>query len=134
MAVISFDFDDCIYITVWERRGDKWYGTEQLNEKLVNKMRRYAEAGHEIVIVSYRSPKHENNEWIMQYMPSRVLIEEYVKKHELPVKKIYYTNHEPKGPLLKKIGCVLHFDDDLDAIYSAEEHGIRGIWIVSTHY
>lgn len=97
-------------------------------------MRQYHESGHEIVIVTYRNSKHENDDWIMKFMPNKVIIEDFIKEYDLPVKAVHYTNHEPKGPVLRRIGCVLHFDDDLDAIFDAEEHGVRGVWIVSTHY
>ena len=47
----------------------------------------------------------------------------------IPAQHIFFTNGKLKGPLLKKIGSVLHYDGDDKQIESAREHGIKAIKI-----
>jgi len=45
----------------------------------------------------------------------------------LPAQHIYYTNGALKGPLLKEIDSILHYDGDDKQVESARAHGIKAI-------
>ena len=121
MCVISFDFDDTLV-----RRTPNGY---EPHPEVVRLLRKHVDEGCKAVIVTYRNPNHEDNDWRIFYDPRRVAISHFISEYQLPIAHVYYTNHSPKGPLLQQLGVTLHYDDDQDAIDSAEEHGIRGVWV-----
>jgi acid phosphatase class B len=120
-CIISFDFDETLV-----RRTPTGY---QPHHEVIRLLRDHEKKGHTIVIVTYRNPDHENIDWLTFYDPNRVPITNFVQEQKLPIAQVYYTKHQPKGPLLKSLGVTLHYDDDQGAIDSAEEHGVRGVWI-----
>lgn len=82
---ISFDFDNTLNL--------EWVQTEL-----------FAPMSHfyEIVILTSRSPEKENLDlW------------ELAKKLNISENKVFFTNYELKSDYVDKIGCVLHFDDDI---------------------
>lgn len=116
MAKISFDFDDTLTKAAWdmEKAVLLGYGPHHENIEL---LRQFSQEGHEIVIVTARSPSQK----------SKAAVQEFIKEHGLPIKEVHFTSHTPKGPLLKAIRVDFHFDDRDDQVASAEAHGVRGI-------
>ena len=52
-------------------------------------------------------------------------VRNFVQKYSLPVSGIYNTNGELKGPILKELGVVKHFDDCPDEIETAERYNVN---------
>jgi len=52
-----------------------------------------------------------------------------IKKYELPVSKVYYTQYRPKWLLLRKIHPEFHYDDSEKEIKGLNDHGIRAILV-----
>jgi hypothetical protein len=122
MGLISFDFDDTLTIKV--------PGTRALpNWGMIRLLRQYARAGHLVVIVTYRCKENESRDWLALNEPYRVVIDEFVEEHDLPVGFIHYTNHTDKGPVLALMGASAHYDDDRVAVASTERFGVKGVLV-----
>jgi acid phosphatase class B len=122
MKVVSYDFDDTL-----TRRLPT--GEVVANKEVISTLWKHWEEGCTIIIVTYRNHDHETQAWRDNFQENRISIAEFVAEHKLPISATHFTSHDPKGPLLMELGCVLHYDDDPAAIDSAEEHGVRGVWI-----
>jgi hypothetical protein len=96
---------------------------------MAEKLFRYAEEGHTCVITTYRSKKYEDPQWIVENFPTKVRVEDFIKEHGLPISEIYFTEHEDKGPVLREIGADVHYDDDIEAVFSAERLGIHAVYV-----
>lgn len=113
--IISFDFDDTLCSD-----GKK-------NEIMISKLINHHKDGDKCIIVTARNPEHEKDEWIQKNEPKRTKIIDFVKKHNLPISKIIFANHKPKGPILKSHNVYMHFDDKDEEIDSANNNGIKTI-------
>jgi acid phosphatase class B len=107
--IVSFDFDDTIYLSTGDPHGET-----------VDKMRQYHQEGHRIVIVTV---------WVAENQPSRITVPQFIAKHALPVEDIHYANHTPKGPILQRIGAIRHYDDEEEQLQSAREYGIEAVLV-----
>lgn len=114
--IVSFDFDDTLCMAD---------GTP--NHRMIEVVWQHHEAGDKCYIVTARDRTHETLKWCRKNMPDRVLVKEFIREHNLPIKQCHFTNHEPKGPVLKRIGAVRHYDDKDDHLESAVEHGVEAI-------
>lgn len=114
MAIISFDFDDTLTLADWDMELAILRGYGPHHENIIMAKAFHAE-GNEVIIVTARSPR------------SQAVIMGFIDEHQLPVKRVFFTSHTPKGPILKKLGVEFHFDDRDDQVSSAEAHGVRGI-------
>lgn len=112
--IVSFDFDDTLCMED---------GT--VNYSMLNLVREYAKNGYRCYIVTARNKKHELKTWIKANNPKRIRVKDFIKEHDLPIKQCHFLNHQPKGPVLKKIGVFRHYDDRKDELASAEEYGIE---------
>jgi len=117
--IISFDFDDTLCMSNGEP-----------NKHMMDVLRYYAENGYRCYIVTARNKLHESAKWIANNQPGRVRVKDFIKEHGLPVKQTHFCNHEAKGPILKTIGVYKHYDDELEQVLSAREHGILSTHIV----
>jgi acid phosphatase class B len=115
-TVIAFDFDDTLCMKD---------GTP--NHAMMDLVRKYAEEGCKCYVVTARNRDHESIKWIANNQPDRVRVKDFIREHNLPIKQCHFTNHEPKGPMLRKIGASLHYDDKLEHIHSAAEYGIKAL-------
>lgn len=114
--VVSFDFDDTL---CWQD------GTP--NTKMIDILRSHHNNGYECVIVTARNLSHEDEGWIRENEPQRTTVQRFINTHSLPVKKVYFTDHAPKGPILSKLQVIRHYDDLEDELMSANLHGVVGI-------
>ena len=114
--IITFDFDDTLCMSD---------GTP--NMPMLDLVRKYAEEGFKCYIVTARNKKHESLKWMQKNSPNRVAVKDFIKEYDLPIKQCHFTNHEPKGPVLNKIGSIKHYDDHDEQIESAKEYGIEAI-------
>lgn len=115
--IISFDFDDTLCM---EKDGSP-------NHAMIELVHKYAAEGFKCYIVTARNKAHESIKWINENGGTRVRIKDFIKENQLPIKQCHYTNHEPKGSYLKKLGVIKHYDDKDEQICSALEHGIEAI-------
>lgn len=112
--IVTFDFDD----TLCSEEGIP-------NEAMIKLVRKYSDDGCKCYIVTARNKSHESPKWIAQNEPKRTRVKDFIEEFDLPIKQVHFTNHAPKGPLLAKLGSILHFDDHEDQIASCKEHGIK---------
>lgn len=110
--IISFDFDDTLTKPEFSEEDWMWVGKDP-NMKTISEMRKLYDEGYEIVIVTSR--RDEDMEEVRNF----------AQKHNLPVSGIYNTNGELKGPLLKQLGVMKHFDDCPDEIATAEQYNVN---------
>jgi acid phosphatase class B len=94
---------------------------------MISKLINHHKDGDKCIIVTARDPEHEKDEWIQKNEPKRTKVIDFVKKHNLPISKIIFTNHKPKGPILKSHNVYMHFDDKDEEIDSANNNGIKTI-------
>lgn len=114
--VVSFDFDDTLCLA---------HGKP--NEYIVQKLLYYHCNGHPCIIVTARNQEHESEDWFRDNQPERTTILSFLKNYNLPIKKIYFTNHNPKGPLLQNLNVMAHYDDKDEELESAIQCGINAI-------
>lgn len=116
--IVSFDFDDTLYMR-----------TGEVNQEMVDLVRDYDQQGYRCYIVTARNKNHENIKWIKENQPDRMRIKEFIKLENLPIKQTHFCNHAPKGPILKRIGVYKHYDDEVEQINTALEHGIEAVLV-----
>lgn len=102
--IISFDFDNTLY--------DTFIGFPRLE---IFKYLRDLSRQYEIVIITARHDREV------------LVIENFIKKYNLPIAKIYFTDQALKGPLLKQLNVIKHIDDSQRQLESMEENGIEAI-------
>jgi hypothetical protein len=102
--IISFDFDDTMSFGI--------YGP---NKPIIELIKQYVADGHTCIICTARSGHFSN----------RHEIETFVMEYELDIKQFIYTNHDLKGPHLKKARAERHYDDAEYHLDSAIEHRIE---------
>lgn len=120
--IISFDFDGTL---CWVNR--KEVSLIRRNLKIYNILKKYYKENHKIIIVTFRNPKNENKN--MKIKENRVLIKDFLKKYDIKVKKIIFTNHNPKKNFLIKEKVDIHYDDCVETIKSLENTNIKGILV-----
>ena len=121
--VIAFDFDNTLTV---ERHGIPvgW------NEQTLQLLRDHAAQGHKVIIVTARVGKrwdHQLSQHGRKKFGTHPLVYATIKEFNLPVKEVYFTNGKPKGPLLRKLGVALLYDDNEAQQASAQRHGIEVI-------
>jgi hypothetical protein len=116
--IVCFDFDN----TLCMKAGDP-------NHEMIEKVKKYHEQGYRCYIVTARNKAHEATRWIQNNEPNRIRVKDFIKDHQLPIKQCHFLNHQPKGPVLKRIGAFKHYDDELEQIESAKEYGIQAILV-----
>lgn len=121
--IISFDFDNTTTLHKWNNdtgdyiRGKEGYPAPFPNERIIKKMRDHAMKGDKVIIVTSRYDK-----WKQEVI-------DFVKKHTLPVQDIHCTNMNWKVNTLKKLGALMHYDDDPDEIKRLKQEGIIGVLV-----
>lgn len=113
--IISVDFDNTLCM-----REDN-----APNLPMLDLVRKYASEGYKCYVVTARDRKHEEASWIRKNQPGRVRVKDFIRQYDLPIKQCHFTAHKPKGPVLKKIGAILHYDDREEQLESAREYGVE---------
>jgi len=136
--IVTFDFDDTLALSHWGKEEDDWVH-DGPHQEMVDRLMNYHEKKYNIYIVTSRHEEiqDENGKWHTfdsKRKPPKKYIEEYqmpiwefVKKNNLPIKDVYFTNGKPKIDTLLKLKSEIHHDDDLDDIEDAEKNDIKGI-------
>jgi acid phosphatase class B len=118
--IITFDFDDTLCMED---------GTPNL--PMMELVRQHAAEGFKCYVVTARNKAHESLRWINKTGSTRVRVKDFINEHDLPIKQCHFTNHALKGPILKQIGSIRHYDDHDEQLASATEHGIEAIRALS---
>jgi histidinol phosphatase-like enzyme len=103
--VITFDFDNTI-VKSFENSTDGMeikYQFGGLNPQIIARMKKFKEDGYTILVVTARNVALEVPESSVKTM---------LKKLDLEVDGIFYTNDQPKAQKLYELGSSLHYDDD----------------------
>jgi hypothetical protein len=114
--IVCFDFDETLCYTD---------GTP--NHVMIAKLHAHAEAGDICHVVTARSGRNESQEARDRLYPGMVAVRDFIEAYKLPIAQVFFANHNPKGPLLQRLGAVLFYDDSPDELASAREHGIEAV-------
>lgn len=122
-GLVTFDFD-CT-LTKPQFIDDEWIEADPKQDGVEHSenheiMRKYATQGYTIWIVTSR------------YDNLKQEVEDFVKKHNLPVSNIICTNGKDKGPILARIGSLIHHDD-VDKSWEDPINIFKGKWIKIYH-
>jgi len=120
--IVSFDFDGTL---CWVNK--KNVSIFRRNIKIFNILKNILENKDELIIVTFRDPKNETEE--KKEKENRVLINDYINKYNLNIKKIIFTNHMPKLPYLIENNVDIHYDDDDQTIETLKNTSIKGILV-----
>jgi acid phosphatase class B len=112
--VISFDFDDTICMANCVP-----------NYKIIKLINNYVSQGYRCVIVTARNIEHEK----LKNGIDDISVLDFCKKYNVLIKDFVFTNHKYKGPFLRDIGAIKHYDDSIVHLESAKEHGIDGVLV-----
>tara|TARA_R100000664_G_C2757066_1_gene145100 strand:+ start:1949 stop:2524 length:576 start_codon:yes stop_codon:yes gene_type:complete len=113
----SFDFDNTLIRYKTLEDGDVEYLGP--HDEYVNILRKLADDGHRVVIVTSRTQLKQKFPWDDAPTP-----EELVADLNLPVEIIEYTSGDLKTKKLLDLGVSHHWDDDQEEVDSAIEAGI----------
>ena len=118
--LVTFDFDDTLTMPKWDEEDEFWVGGTDPNHKTISAMKKFAASGYDVKIVTSRhgTGKHKKD------------VAMFVKKHNLPVKDIVFTNGKWKADTLERIGSLLHYDDDTWEIARIKKKKIKTIQVV----
>lgn len=108
---ITVDFHDtlCFYDAI-----EDYYDNKHL-VKILNKL---SKNNYDIIIVTAGNKAQHGKD-----------INDFIKRNNLDIKTIYYTNGQMKGKLLKKLNSLLHIDNDLEQLKSCEDSGIKTTYL-----
>lgn len=123
-STVSFDFDDTLCLST--------DGGNAPNLKVLSLLMKHHDTGDECIIITARDPDHESDEWISENEPHRIKVSDFVMAHRLPVVRVVFTNHSPKGPACLSNNVSLHYDDRDEEIESCAKFGVKAIRIGKT--
>ena len=118
MKKISYDFDGVLHVSV---KGldpieffdhNQWEPFTEMHDQL-----REDSKTHEIIVVTARHPMTNDNVW------------DFIRKHDLPISKVYATNNMSKIPILKMVGAVRHYDDNRFIATALSDNAIEFIHV-----
>ena len=108
---ITFDFDNTIAMSHMDLSSDEVkYVFEEYNEPIVNLIKRYINDGHDVHIVTARVPAKEA---MFPDDTVRAHLDRLSLSYYFTDDRIHYTSDTPKLPTLKKLGSMLHYDDNM---------------------
>ncbi len=114
--MVTFDFDDTLTLPQMSASSGFWTATLVPNEKTLARLLELHAQGHEVRIVTTRS-------WSAEVF-------DFVRKHDLPVAEVHFTDGELKGELLQAIGSDLHFDDSTEEASNNRSLGVKTVLVV----
>jgi acid phosphatase class B len=120
--IISFDFDGTL---CWTNK--KNISIFRRNIKLFNILIKHLKNKDEVIIVTFRNQDKEIEEFKIK--ENRVLIDDYIRKYNLNINKIIFTNHKPKKKYLLENKVNIHYDDCSHTIKSLTGTNTKGILV-----
>lgn len=127
--LISSDFDLTLTKKITFFSEEKELFLTIPNKEMIKKLLSHHENGDEVIIITYRNIEHESKKWIKANQPDRKRIIDFIYEHNLPITKVYFTNHTCKGKIINKLGVKLHYDDDIEVINKVKDYGIEAILV-----
>lgn len=103
--VITFDFDNTI-VKSFENKNDGMeiqYQFGGLNPQIIARIKKFKKDGYTVLVVTSRNVALEVPESSIKTM---------LKKLDLEVDGVFYTNNQKKAQKLYELGSSLHYDDD----------------------
>jgi len=103
--VVTFDFDNTI-IKSFPNINDGMhidYEFGGLNKEIIKRIKKFKDGGATVLVVSSRNVHQEEPE---------SSIDSLLKRLDLDVDGVFYTNGQPKAQKLYELGSTLHYDDD----------------------
>lgn len=122
IMIVSFDFDGTL---CWVN--EKNVSIFRRNIKIFNLLKKHIKNKDYILITTFRNKNNENDE--KKKEDKRVLINDYLKKYNIKIDKIIFTNHKPKKSYLLKNKVNIHYDDCVETIESLKGTNIKGILV-----
>jgi len=129
LSVVTFDFDSTLALSHWDGEEDNWVH-DGPNFPMMKKIKKYInDPNIKVYIITSRHEKFEPESF---KDPNQSSIKEFLKKHDLKVDGIYFTNGKLKIEKLLELDSSIHHDDDPEEIRAAKENDI--ITVVSDPY
>jgi len=120
--IYSFDFDNTLIRYETLEDGDVVYlGPHEENIAI---LKRLAEQGNKVIIVTSRSKLKKKMPWDKAPTP-----EEAIEEFSLPVEEVYYTFGDFKAEKLLELGVFKHWDDDEEEVGAAQAAGIEAVLV-----
>jgi len=118
---ITFDFDS----TLIEYEYDEDYGFVMVGTKkeILADLKEAKRAGSEVFIVTSRMQSDEGDR------PFSISVQDWLERENVEVDGVYFTNGDLKARTLLELGSILHYDDDAEEIYAAENVGIPTVHV-----
>ena len=82
---------------------------KNLNDDIYHIIMKYISNGDKVIIVTSRNEEYKNE------------VEEFLKKNNININNIYFTNKELKYKTLKKLNVDIHYDNDINEILSIKK-------------
>ncbi|MCE5279176.1 MAG: hypothetical protein ABFD92_08790 [Planctomycetaceae bacterium] len=124
---VSFDFDGTLTQIVWSEALGVWINSRRPNEKMVRLLRRLAQRGYQVHIVTRRRSDSEG----ASSPTEECGVGEFLHTHGLGgcVTAVHFCgDHSPEGDktaVLKKIAPLRHWDDLDQHVQEARRAGIK---------
>ena len=123
-GVISFDFDNTIGLTTWDKeendfkRGEDGHSIQHPNLRIIDLIKKYIAEGYKVVLVTSRFE-----------VGGRDDIVEKLKRWNVPITELYFTNGYFKVETLKRLHALKHYDDDMEELKRLKHTKIKGIYV-----
>jgi 8-oxo-dGTP pyrophosphatase MutT (NUDIX family) len=103
--VVTFDFDQTIVKSFLNKSvdGEENYQFGGINKEIVKRIKSYKQSGKTVFVVTSRKNHLEGID---------NSVKSILKKINVEVDGVFYTNGEPKAQKLYELGSELHYDDD----------------------
>lgn len=103
--VVTFDFDDTIVKSFLNNSvdGEEQYQFGGTNREIIKRIKSFKDSGTTVLVVTSRDVSLENPESSVKTI---------LKKLDIQVDGVFYTNGQPKAKKLYELGSRLHYDDD----------------------
>ena len=121
--VVSFDFDDTIFMTQWDNknndlvRDDEGNPIGTLNKDIAKKIKEYKNKGYTVYVITTRFEK-----W-------RPETEKFLQDNDLMnyIDEVIFTNNAWKANTCKKYGVKIHYDDYPEELRRLKYKKIKGV-------
>jgi len=118
---ITFDFDH----TLLEYTYDDQYGFVHIgtNQEILSHLKEAQRAGCKVYIVTARRKHEEKNR------PFSMSVKDWLLHEGVDVDGVFFTDGGLKAQTLLELGSILHYDDDAEEIYAAQDAGIPTVFV-----
>jgi FMN phosphatase YigB (HAD superfamily) len=113
--IVSFDFDSTLLMNFWDDEKNDYIRNEDgttfgfPNQENIKKIKEYNNKGWKVIIVTSRLDEEKQE------------VIDFVDKYELPIEDIHCTNSQLKIDTLKRLGVLVHYDDNPEEIQAIQD-------------